>query len=328
VTASVQGLPAPRRDAKLLELARKEGKRISLYTTLNPEVLGPLTKKFEATYGIHVDAFTSDPASVLQRVSQEARAGRHAVDVVDTGGPELSQMALEGDLADFRSPLQARLGPGAVQRGWTTTRYSDFVVGWNTKRVKAGTQPRSWEELATPKWRGRISLSPDTTGVSLYAALSDYWRTTKHRTQAQSDRIFQGIARNARIVPQFAVNAQLLASGEIDVAAGSVASNNVDGLRASGAPVAWQPAVEPIVRQRQGAALVRDAPHPAGALLFLDFELGPVQDLLAADHRNPARVDLASSGGGKFAYVDLQALAARQRELTRRWEQIVRLGKK
>lgn len=326
--AALPGLPLAQRETKLLGLAKREGAQLTLYTTLNASVLAPLVTKFEAKYGIHVTAFSTTATGLVQRVSQETQAGRRSVDVVDTGGPELNQMAQEGDFADFRSPLQARLGPGAVQSGWTTTRYTQFVVGWNTKRVKPGQQPRSWEDLALPKWRGRISLSPDTTGVSLYKALSDYWRQSKGRTQAQSDRIFEGIARNAKIFPELSETAQLLASGEIDVAAGSVATNNVDDLRAKGAPVAWQPAVEPIVRQRQGAGLVRDAPHPAAAMLFLDYELGDGQYVFAADHRDPARLDLDAIRALKSTFVDLDALAAHHAELNARWAQIIALGAK
>jgi iron(III) transport system substrate-binding protein len=120
----------------------------------------------------------------------------------------------------------------------------------------------------------------------------------------------------------------LLASGEIDVAPGSVSSNTVDTLRDEGAPLAWQPPVEPIVRQRQGVALVRDAPHPATALLFLDFEMGPGLDVLAADHRAPARVGYASTGGARSTLVDLQSLSAQQAELGRRVDRLAGLGKK
>jgi iron(III) transport system substrate-binding protein len=323
---AVAGLPIAQREGKLRALASKEGRRLTLYTTLNPKVLKPFLAGFQRKYGIQVDAFTTEPASLLQRVSQETQAGKRAADVVDTGGPELNQMAKGGAFADFRTPLQSRLGPGAVQHGWTTSRYTQFIVAWNTKRVKPGQQPRSWEELADPKWKGRLSLSPDTTGVSLYKGLSDYWRQTKGRTQAQSDRIFEGIARNSRIVPQFAVNAQLLATGEIDAAAGSVSTNGIEELRTAHVPVAWQPAVQPIVRQRQGVALVRDAPHPASALLFLDYELGDGQLVLAADHRDPARVDLSSTGSAKTTLVNLDSLAAQQAELSRRWDRIVGLG--
>jgi iron(III) transport system substrate-binding protein len=326
--AAVQGLPLTQRDARLLTLAKKEGGTLSLYTTLNAAVLGPLVGKFEAKYGLRVAAFSTDAASLVSRLNQETQAGRRAVDVIDTGGPELNELANEGDLADFSSPLQSTLGPGAVQHGWTTTRYTTFVVGWNTSRVRPGQQPTSWEELAQPRWRGRISLAPDTTGVSLYAALSAYWRQTRGWTQAQSDRVFEGIARNARSVPGQSENAQLLASGEIDAAAGSVSTNSVDDLRAKGAPVAWKPAVLPIVLQQQGAALVRDASHPAAALLFLDYELSDGQRVFVADHREPARRDLDLLRGIKSTVVDLNALAAHQAALNKRWAQIIALGTK
>jgi iron(III) transport system substrate-binding protein len=325
--AAVKGLDPSARERKLLELARKEGGELSFYTTLNPRVLAPLTKKFEDRYGVHVAAFTTEAAGLLQRVSQESKAGRKAVDVIDTGGPELSQMAKDGVLADYSSPGQSRLGPDAVQDGWTTDRYTQFVVAWNTKRVRPGQQPKSWEELADPRWKGRLSLSPTTTGVSLYQGLGDYWIKNEGKSQAEVDRIFKGIARNSTIVAQTAVNAEQLAAGEFDVAVGSVATNNIEALRRAGSPVAWKPPVEPIVRQRQGTGLVRDARHPAAAMLFMDYLIGDGQEVFAADFRDPARVDLSSTGGAKTTLVDLDALAAQQAELTKRWDRVVGLGK-
>jgi iron(III) transport system substrate-binding protein len=326
--AAVKGLDPAQREQKLRELAKEQGGEVSMYTTLNPRVLAPLTHRFEAKYGLKVAAFQTEAASLLQRVSQETQAGRRQIDVIETGGPELNQMARSGTFADFRSPYQAHLGPGAVQHGWTTDRYTSFVVGWNTKRVRPGEQPKSWEELAKPKWKGRLALSPTTTGVSLYKGLGDYWMKAKGRTQAQVDKIFQGIAANSLIVPQATVNAEQLAAGQFDVAAGSVTTYDLDSLSKKGAPVTFQPPVAPIVRQRQGAGLVRDARHPAAAMLFLDFLMTDAQDIFAADHRDPARVDLTKTYGVKVIFVDLDSLAANQADLARRWDRIVGQGGK
>ena len=64
--------------------------------------------------------------------------------------------------------------------------------------------------------------------------------------------------------------AQLTAAGEFDVTVNSYL-HTVKELMDDGAPLAWEPAVEPLVSRADGVAIVKDAEHPAAALLFVTF---------------------------------------------------------
>jgi iron(III) transport system substrate-binding protein len=325
VLRAVNGLQPREREAKLAQLAKREGGELTLYHTLNQRSMGPLIKQFNDKYDIEVGNFETNAADLLQRISEESRAGIRGVDLVETGGPEMYAMANDGVFADYRSPYQARLGRGSIRKGWTADRYSNYTVAWNTKRVKPGEQPRSWEELARPKWRGRISIAAGTVGVSWYKTLRDYWVGTGRKSAAEADRVFQGIARNARALAETNETLELLAAGEFDVAV-AIGTGNVDALKAEGAPLAWKPAVQPIVRLRAGAGLVRDARHPAAATLFLDYLISDGQDVLAATHRDPARKDLETAPRAKLIVVDLEKLAPEQKKWTDRWDRIVGLA--
>ena len=84
--------------------------------------------------------------------------------------------------------------------------------------------------------------------------------------EAEADARFERIARNARVIEGHSLGAQLLAAGEVDALAPGYA-HNIDGLIEKGAPVAWTPAVEPVILRQNGVAILQDAKHPAAAAL-------------------------------------------------------------
>src|SRR6185437_1194610 len=96
-------LAGPDRDAKLAEQAKKEG-TVVLYTSLAPSESQPLAEAFEKKYGVKVELWRALSDKVVQRVITEARANRHAVDVVETNGPEMEAIAQERLLAEIHSP--------------------------------------------------------------------------------------------------------------------------------------------------------------------------------------------------------------------------------
>jgi iron(III) transport system substrate-binding protein len=120
---------------------------------------------------------------------------------------------------------------------------------------------------------------------------------------------------------------ELLSGGEYAVGASNY-SYLVEGDIADGAPVAWQPPVEPILSRPNGVALVNQAPHPATAILFVDWILSPAgQELLAEFKLDPALERLATTPTANEVLVDVPGFVAQQEEWTDRYEQLVTLGK-
>lgn len=67
--------------------------------------------------------------------------------------------------------------------------------------------------------------------------------------------------------------AQLVASGEIPVGL-TMYQANVESIKKKGGPIDYVP-VQPVIARPQGIGVAKNAPHPAAALLFLDFVLSP-----------------------------------------------------
>ena len=274
------------RDARLVERAKREGS-VVLYTSLAPTESQPLAAAFEKKYGIKVALWRALSDQVVRRTVTEAQARRHAVDVVETNGPEMEMLAREQLLAEFHSPHLVDLPAEAIpaHRTWFPDRLSFYVVAYNTTRVQRSEIPATYEGFADPRWKGRIAVE----------ATDAEWMATLIKTgQAGSGMEF--FRRLSALGPDVrrghVLLANLVAAGEVPVGL-TTYNSNVVSLKRKGAPIDFVP-VQPVVARPQGIGVAKNAPHPHAALLFADYVLSPEgQNLFESLGRVPAstRVD-------------------------------------
>ncbi len=320
--AAVAGLTGEARIQKLVELAEAEGGELSVYTSLTADTETAVAEAFEDEYGIDVSVFRSKGEAVAQRVSEEVEAGFRGADVVETGGSEMATLAADGIFVPYDSPHAADLYEGSVREGWTATRYNRYVVSWNTELVPEGDEPRSLEELAEPRWAGKVAL--ELGDADWYKALREYW-IGGGRSEAETDELLEGIARNARVASSHALMAQLLGAGEFHVAVSNyihLARDTID----DGAPVSFEPFVEPVLSRPQGIGVVSTARHPATALLYVDWLLSDGQEVLAEHNVDPAREGLGKPPDAELVVIDLESYVAEQEEWQDRYEELLSLG--
>jgi iron(III) transport system substrate-binding protein len=228
----------------------------------------------------------------------------------------------EGRLEPWEPADADRLPPEALFDDWTSARTNRYVLGWNTERVSDGERPRSWDDLADPRWRGKLVM--EVSDVDFARTLIEHWVSEGDSFEEAEDR-FEAIAGNARFVDGHTLQAELLASGEFDAGA-AVYAYQVDEAADEGAAVAWQPAVSPTVTRPNGPGIVKDAPHPAAAALFVDWFTGPGQDELRRLGLEPARGGLADAKGVDSVPIDIDEFLAEQEEWQERYDGLVALG--
>jgi iron(III) transport system substrate-binding protein len=323
VLASIEGLEGKARIDRLRELAADEGGALSLYTSMTPGDEDEVSGAFEDEFGIEVSVYRASTEAISRRLAEEHEASFRGADAVDTNGIVLSLLNDQGILVPYQPQARTRLVPGSSHATWTGSRFNTFVLSWNTERVRANERPRSWDDLADPRWRGKLGL--EAGDYDWYQTLRTHW-IAGGRSEADADRLFEAIARNAIVVKGHSLLAQLLASGEIDVA-GSNYRHVVQGFIDDGAPLAWKPLVEPVIRRAEGVALVRHARHPAAALLYVEWMLSDGQKVIVELGRDAARRDLVATGNAKSVSVDVDELVERERQWADRWERLIRLGK-
>ena len=267
--AELAAYDKPDREQKLLAGAKKEGE-LQLYTSAQSDDMGALVKAFEAKYpGIKVTMWRSSSEKVLQRAVQEARAGRHTMDIAETNGPELEAMHREKIAQKMSSPYLKDLIPQAVlpHGEWTGTRLNVFVQAYNTKAVKKEELPKKWEDLADPKWKGKLGIEQEDSDwlAGQFAELGPQ----------HAEKVFKDIVAKAGVSVRkgHTLLTQLVASGEIPLAL-TVYNYKAEQLKNKGAPIDWF-TIGPAIARPNGIAVSNKAPHPHAAVLFYDFEISP-----------------------------------------------------
>jgi iron(III) transport system substrate-binding protein len=304
------------RQALLLERAKAEGS-LNLYTSLAPTEAAPLIEAFEKKYGVKVNLWRALSDAVVQRVVSEARGRKHAVDVVETNGPEMESLAREQLLAEFFSPHLADLPPQIIPKHgqWVPDRLTFFVVAYNTNKFKAADLPKTYEGFLDSKWKGRIAL--EATDAEWLGGVAKAWG--EPRAQA----FFKALGeRKPELRKGHVLLAQLIAAGEVDVGLTAYLAN-AQSFKKRGAPVDWAP-VEPVVARAQGIGVARFAPHPHAALLFTDFMLSPeAQEMLNTMGRSPtSRSVKTDTSGLNYVLLDSAAMLDQADKWQQLWDKL------
>ena len=265
----------PDRDQKLVAAAKKEG-ALTIYTSAQSDDMGALVAGFEKKYGIKVEMWRSSSEKVLQRAVQEARANRNTMDIAETNGPEMESLHREKVLQAVKSPYLADLIPQAIlpHHEWVGTRLNVFVQAYNTQAVKKEDLPKTWEDLANPKWKGKLGIEQEDQD----------WLSGEYGElgEARANKVFKAIVDTNGISVRkgHTLLTQLVVSGEIPLAL-TVYNYKAEQLKNKGAPIDWF-SIGPAIARPNGVGVAKKAPHPHAAVLFFDYEISPEgQQILA-----------------------------------------------
>lgn len=316
-----------RHDA-LVEAAQAEGSLV-FYTASSG--MDPVIAAFEDTYDISVDLYSGQSDTVLQRIVQEYEAGFYGVDVLDDA--EAFAVARLGYTYEYINPELTDPIPGYDPDSHVAaTRLSVYTQAWNTDLIDESEIPDKLDGFTDPKFRGKLSMDP--RDWVWYTGVMDYYTQEEGWTEEQVDEMINTLAEYSVFNEGHTVQAQLLLAGEFPVSL-SVYTQSVDREteKAPDAPITWRKAdggfVKPLVFQAQGATLMKNAPHPAAAMLFIDFLLTEGQRILAQEDRTPTAV--AQPGGPldgipneDLHEVDFEKFTTQREEWTTRFDELLR----
>jgi iron(III) transport system substrate-binding protein len=272
--------------ATLDDSAKVEGE-VVLYSSLNNEQIITLLNAFRKKYPfIKPDFNRATSERVLQRVITEARAGRHAVDVVTAAGFQLQLLKESGLTARFVAADASAYEDGFKDPDghWVNVHSLLNTIGYNTQLVRSGETPRKYEELLAPKWKGRIGVNINDPEwyVNLQRRMGkDKGRNFLRALAAQQPGLREG----------HNLLAQLLAAGEFHVVTNSYA-HILARIKSQGGPVQYV-FDEPVITYVHPVALARQAPHPNAGRLLINFILSPEgQRMLRDQGRIPSHRDI------------------------------------
>jgi iron(III) transport system substrate-binding protein len=309
------------RQQRLLEGARKEG-LLLFYTTFPTEYTDQLIEPFRNKYGVKVEVWRARSEIVLAKVIAEARAGGLNADVITIISPAAEALRRENLLQEIHSRHHKDLVPFAMpaHREWAPTVQHVFVQAYNTEKVRKEDLPRTYHDLLSPRWKGKLTIEGDDHEW-MSSVIADMG-------EAKGIKFFRDlVATNGLSVRSgHALLTNLVAAGEVPLAL-TVYQYSVEQAKKKGSPIDWF-VIEPAVSITNGIGVARRARHPHAALLFYDYVIGPEgQRILARIGYVPANARIESPVKGvKLKFLDAATLLDEQEKSTGLFEQIILKG--
>src|SRR6185369_16595464 len=179
--------------------------RVSVYTAHTANIVEQLIPDFEKATGIKADVVKAGSGDIINRA--RAESANPKCDVIWSIGAEL--LAANTELLEPYQPKEAAMIADAFKTTGAWLPYTGivnvFVV--NTKKLKPEEYPKSWADLAQPRFKNQISMADAEKSGSAYMQLNTFL-TIYGDKQAGWDK-FKGVFDNLSIatssgaVPRF-----------------------------------------------------------------------------------------------------------------------------
>ena len=146
-----------------IEAAKKEGK-VVVYGAQVPQAMEGLHKAFKAKYGIEVEYWRGSSTGVAERALSEFRAGKPGYDVIEGNRGVQLIMRDEGLFTKYIPPSSQKFPAQFKEKDGMITPWRALPISilYNTEMVKPNEAPKTFDDLLSPKWTGKISM-PDPT---------------------------------------------------------------------------------------------------------------------------------------------------------------------
>lgn len=282
----IANLKSADREKMLIEGAKKEGKLTWYTTIIIDQAVRPLIENFNKKYPfIKVEYYRANSQEVVQKVLSEYQAKRYVVDLVDgtIGGAALKKgQVAQAFYSPYLDAYPAELKDKDNQ--WAITHMYYYALGYNTKMVSKQEVPKTYEDLLDPKWKGKMvwgttsnSGAPGFVGNIL---LNYGEQKGMEYLKKLSQQNIAKMSTSARAVLDRVI------AGEYPIALQIFNHHAVISAEA-GAPSDWQP-LEPVLASGSTISILKNAPNPYSAMLFMDFILNEGQQILSDAQYIPA----------------------------------------
>jgi iron(III) transport system substrate-binding protein len=252
----------------IVEAARKEGHVVLYSAFVGLAAHQELKKDFQATYGITVDILEARASEVRERIRIEQAAGRFTADVSENGRTTTTLQIEQDHVFDPHGPLPG-LSHLKPEFHADDIRLPVFAIVYgilaNSRLVKPEDEPKSWLDLADPRWKGKI-LADDFRalgggGVLFYTLQEKFGRDFHEKLAGQEIKFSREIPANERRI----------ARGELPLYL-PVSLTSVPELK--GLPVRFLVPKEGLPYVGYDLALLKKAPNPNAARLLMGYYLG------------------------------------------------------
>jgi iron(III) transport system substrate-binding protein len=144
---------------------------VVLYSSNNVEAINTVVTEFNKKHpDIKVSVVRAGSGTLMQRIKAEAANPR--ADIFWSGG--FSTIGVFRDLFQpYESPEAKAVAPAfrGPDNLWLGTNVHVMVMMVNQRALKGDATPKTWSDLADPKWKGRVVIADPERSSASYATL-------------------------------------------------------------------------------------------------------------------------------------------------------------
>ncbi len=310
--------------ASLVAACLASAGEVVLYSSNSVDAINAVTEEFnKKNPDVKVSSVRGSTGAMMQRI--KAEAGAPKADIFWSGGFSVLRLYKEY-FEPYQSPETA--GVSAAYKDpsglWSGTNAHVMVIMVNKRALKGDPSPKTWSDLAHPRWKDRLVVSDPEKTSSSFATL---WGIE----QSIGPAPLQGIAKNATITSTASQVFDGVAKGEFAVgmtmeyaAQEYVSGGNKD--------IEIVYPTEGTYIAPEGMALVKGSPNPKDAKRFYDFLASKEAQAMLVQKffRRPIRDDVDTTKVGlprvntlKVAPIDDVKASAAQPAFIATWKGLV-----
>jgi len=300
---------------------------VVVYSAADADMVNAVAAAFEKKYpGIKVSTVVAGTGEIIKRI--EAEKERPLGDVGWSFGPE----AIGDKKGLFEAYMSKEAGsffPGQVpaDRVWTPFTTMPYVIMYNKKLVSEADKPNAWKDVLDQKWKGKVAYADASKSGSSYTLLIT-WLTVYGKNDA-GWKFVEDLLRQCKVLPKSSMTYQGVANGEYPI--GLTFEQAAFDYLKGGAPIGLIYPSEGTAITLDGSAVIKNAPHPNAAKLFLDFTVSKeMQELMVEKFgRRSVRKDVGSPAGLptldkiKAVNYDLDYAANQRAQLLKRFQDVL-----
>lgn len=295
--AAQQELPSHERE--LLEAARHEGEVAWYCGQYDAETAEAVGRAFAERYpGVRCNVVRSPSEVAFRQLSEDLPADAKRCDVFSSSNPaHCAQLKREGRLLRYRTRNAEGLLP-SIRRAdpddhFHITFLGLFLIAYDTRKVSEEEAPRSWTDVLDPKWRGQLAV-----GHPGFSGATGVWAVQMR--QMYTWDYFDRLARNRPRVGRSSQDpVALLNAGECSISVCVPLGTAMYSI-ARGSPLRAIYPTDGVLAIFAPSAILRDAPHPDAARLFMEYLTSKaMSEVIQRFHNEPLRADVPRAEGAR-----------------------------
>lgn len=314
-TSSEPQIAIPASDEPALYEAAKKEEKLVLYTVFGTqEIVNEIGKAFTTKYpGITFEGTRNTASTLFQKINQETQAGLKVTDIFGTTDiSQMMQLKQQENLLQYepfgKENLLENYRNLDADNFFQTGALLPIIIAYNTQKLSATQAPKSWKELLQDKYKDQIA-----TGSGAASGQVGTWALAMEQKYGWEPYIGQFNRLNPKLGRSINDVIPVLVSGERSLGIATLGQTLT--RKAQGDPL---DAIYP----SDGAVIVvgpmgilKDAPHPNAAKLFMNFMMGKeYSELMAKYYEQPLRGDVEISGAKTVA--QMQAFTPTPEEIS------------